>query len=570
MTETENRASEAAEDVRRLPTESLHSNNYNPNRMTDEEFAELLEEVRHLGRLPKPVVVRNGYACSKAGSYLIVDGEHGWRAAMEVGLAEVTCEVIEADDFEAMRQTYKRNQHGTHDRVALGEMFGRMKEERDISNRELAKEINVSEGTIRNALIFAEAAELRKRYAPDKGATKDDYYFSEMTTERARDYVKLPEGIRDKWLNAGAQPVWNPHTWGLPEEGYIEDLDYYLGALAASGIAKVFDRRGPWDENAKLSYELMMWRSKHRRVVGDGIDDYMRPVIEKRTIRPTAIEILNELPIHNHKPLLTPEEWETALEVAWEKGENVYDVLGRFDDIAKLKAHDLGIPADDFDDPRMALQKLEVEKDAPAFLRSAPLPLRTRHWLFKMADSYSNYRKGIDSSELTPEERLKCKQTAVSVLVKEYKRYAAEEAAYRGHMDKLKQLPPEQYMQALTARLRGGAGGPSYPRGVPRVQDVWEACIRGLRDEQEQAEKLAQQAEVMKTFEDPEKVADALTERFNTASPKVFGQEVGGKVASEVLRERLKSMPEPEMLLLGAVVLKAPGTVWLEAVRQEE
>src|SRR5215207_3238502 len=197
-----------------LRTEDLKPNDYNPNRMTEEEFAELVEEVRHLGRVPKPVVVRNRYAGDvSAGEYQIVDGEHGWRAAKEVGLEEITCEVIEADDFEAMRQTYKRNQHGTHDRAALGEMFGRMKEERGISNRELAKEINVSEGTIRNALIFAEAAELRKRYAPDKGATKDDFYFSEMTTERARDYVKLPEGIRDKWLNAGAQPVWNPHTW---------------------------------------------------------------------------------------------------------------------------------------------------------------------------------------------------------------------------------------------------------------------------------------------------------------------------------------------------------------------
>ena len=41
-----------------LPTEALQPNDYNPNRMTDERFAELVEEVRHLGRLPKPVVAR--------------------------------------------------------------------------------------------------------------------------------------------------------------------------------------------------------------------------------------------------------------------------------------------------------------------------------------------------------------------------------------------------------------------------------------------------------------------------------------------------------------------------------
>src|SRR5215210_6809430 len=179
MTETENRASEAAEDVRQLPTESLHPNDYNPNRMTDEEFAELLEEVRFLGRLPKPVVVRNGYACSKAGSYLIVDGEHGWRAAKEVGLAEITCEVIAADDFEAMRQTYKRNQHGTHDPVTLGQMFRRMMDERGISNRQLAEEINVSEGTVRNALLLVKAAEVRNAYAPSD-SVKGDPPFEQM------------------------------------------------------------------------------------------------------------------------------------------------------------------------------------------------------------------------------------------------------------------------------------------------------------------------------------------------------------------------------------------------------
>ena len=41
-----------------LPTERLSPNNFNPNHMSDEAFAELVAEVRHLGRLPKPVVVR--------------------------------------------------------------------------------------------------------------------------------------------------------------------------------------------------------------------------------------------------------------------------------------------------------------------------------------------------------------------------------------------------------------------------------------------------------------------------------------------------------------------------------
>jgi ParB/RepB/Spo0J family partition protein len=568
------------EDVRERPkegvrtttlrTEDLKPNDYNPNRMTEEEFAELVEEVRHLGRVPKPVVVRNRYAGDvSAGEYQIVDGEHGWRAAKEVGLEEITCEVIEADDFEAMRQTYKRNQHGTHDRAALGEMFKRMTAERGISNRQLAKEISVSEGTIRNAQIFAEAAEMRRRWAGEKGAAVEDYWFNKMTTQQARDYVMLPEGLRDRWLDAGAKPVSSPETWGMTGDRHMEQLDSYLKVLALSGIAKVFDQRASWDENARLAYELMMWRAKHSRVIGEDIDEYMRPVIAKRPVRPTPIEILDEIPMHEHEPLLTPEEWAKALEVAWEKGENVYSMLGRFKDIAKLKAHDLGIPEDDLEDPRVALMKVEIKKDAPPFLREAPLPLRTKHWLFKQAETYYDARKHIDSARLAPQERVRAKRMAVEILIKEHKRYEAEEAAYRAHMEELQKLPPEQYMQAVMARMQGAGGGPRYPKMVPRVMDVWTACVKALDKEHEDAERIAQQAELKKTFEDPEKVVEAIVARFQDAVPKRLEEELGGRRVGEVLPERLRAMPKPELMLLGAVLMKAPVSVWLDAVREE-
>jgi ParB/RepB/Spo0J family partition protein len=561
MADTENRAVQR-EDVRQLPTDALHPNDYNPNRMTGEEFTELVEEVRHLGRLPKPVVVRNGYA---ADEYLIVDGEHGWRAAKEVGLAEVTCEVIKADDFEAMRQTYKRNQHGTHDRVALGEMFKRMAKERCISNRELAKDINVSEGTIRNALMFAEAAESRRRFSPEKGATKDDYYFSTMTTKQARDYMYLPEGLRDRWLNAGAPPVGNPETWGFGER---DELGHeYFEDLAKSGIAKVFERGG-WENNARLSCELMMWRSEHSRVLGDRRDEYIKPVIELHPRNPTHTQILNKLPIANGKPLLTPEQWAEAIRVAWEKSDKVMGVLSRLGAVAKLKAREEGIPEDDLDDPRVALLKVRVEKDAPAFIRDANIPLRDKGFLLNRADHYYDGRAGVSASSLSDEERLKCKHMAVDHLVKEHERYRREQASYetesRNFAQLLDPMPPEQQVKAIMS-----GAGPKRPRFPVHAEKAWVAAIKTNQKAAEQAEKVAQVAELKKTFEDPDKVREAIIERLGSVAPKTLGQEVGGKAVRVVLRERLKSVPEPEMLLLGAVMLKAPVSVWLEAVRKE-
>jgi ParB/RepB/Spo0J family partition protein len=548
-------------EMREIRTNVLKPNDYNPNRMTAEEFAELVEEVRHLGRLPKPVIVRNGYA---SGEYVIVDGEHGWRAAKEAGLAEVTCEVIEADDFEAMRQTYKRNQHGTHDRAALGKMFRRMMGERGISNRQLAKEINVSEGTIRNALTFAEAAELRMRCYGEPGATEVDYAFLGLTTKQARLYVALPEIIRDKWVDEGM-----PDDWGLPEGGRFEyepDLLRYVSQLEEAGISKLFER-GEWAERARQAHELLQWRNKHLRLA-ENIDEYIRPVIEMHPRKPSVTDIIDELPFHNGKLLLSPEEWASAVRVAWDKGENVWGMLGRITDVAKLKAAEKGIPEEDLDDPRVALMKLEVERDAPDFIRDADLPLRAKEYFLKRADYYRDGRAGVDASRLSEEERLRCKRAAVNILEREYRRHRTEfeefRKAVKAYDKRLDELPPDQAM-----RLIMGGAGPKHPKPVPRTEDAWKAAIKALYDEEEDTQKRASRAQLKELFEDSDKVADAIAERFKTAAPKIFEQGLGDMRAWEVLRERLKKVPEPEMLLLGAVMLKAPVTVWLDAVREE-
>jgi ParB family chromosome partitioning protein len=77
-----------------VPVGDLVPNTYNPNRMSDEEFNEYVAEVEHRGRLSKPVVVRQGKDSKKE----IIDGEHGWRAAKQLGFEQVLCKVLGDDD----------------------------------------------------------------------------------------------------------------------------------------------------------------------------------------------------------------------------------------------------------------------------------------------------------------------------------------------------------------------------------------------------------------------------------------------------------------------------------------
>jgi ParB-like chromosome segregation protein Spo0J len=178
-----------------LPVSRLRPSGWNANVMQPEEEAELAEEVRRLGRPPKPIVVR-----AKSKGHEIVDGEHSWKAARDCGLAQVPCEVIEADDFEAMRQSFKRNRHGKDDPVLLGRLFKQMMQTKGLSGRELGRLLHLSEGTVRNFVRYAEAAGVRNRYAPETGEAT----VRGLSVAQVRQYLDLPEARRDEWLDRGA------------------------------------------------------------------------------------------------------------------------------------------------------------------------------------------------------------------------------------------------------------------------------------------------------------------------------------------------------------------------------
>lgn len=175
--------------------ENIEPNDYNPNEMSVDEFSELVKEVDHLGKPPKPIVLRK-----KDDGFEIVDGEHSYRALKQLNvqkLHESWYEIVDYDDIEARRQTYKRNLGGKNNSVKLGLMFAQAIEKSGKSNRQLAEEWEVSEGTIRNYLKYAEASKLRNDYAN----------LGQLTNEQIKLYVELASAaqpIADFWLACGA------------------------------------------------------------------------------------------------------------------------------------------------------------------------------------------------------------------------------------------------------------------------------------------------------------------------------------------------------------------------------
>jgi len=129
--------------VCRVSVGKLVPSDLNPNRMAEEEFQSLVESMKNAGFLEaNPILARP----NSDGTYEIVDGEHRWRAAKELGLEEVPCDIREMDDLEADRhhvilnkdrgaldyfklskllnRNYERYNHNGLTQGRLGEVFG--------------------------------------------------------------------------------------------------------------------------------------------------------------------------------------------------------------------------------------------------------------------------------------------------------------------------------------------------------------------------------------------------------------------------------------------------------------
>jgi ParB/RepB/Spo0J family partition protein len=505
-----------------LPTESLQANNYNPNHMTDEEFAELVTEVRHLGRLPKPVIVRPTGPCG----YLIVDGEHGWRAAKEIGLSHVACEVVEVDDFEAMRQTYKRNQHGTHDPVRLGRMFRQMLTERGLSQRALADEIAVSEGTIRNAMLYAEAADVR-----------NDYAFGELSVRQVRTYLSLEPIVRDIWLDAGA----DLHALSQATSYEIITDDGEKKQRSSDDYAPVIDAglvdtlsAGDFVGSSRRAFQLAEWAGNYLAVFPD-LDEYAHAVAKFAL----PVEVLNRhLPCEadgvRGRILLTVEQWEHILADCVDRADG--DEKERDAMIAasvRLALQRAGVSTEDLIDPRIAL----VLESAPDFIRAANITNRDRAILTVL------------TADIAEDLLAEAKRRACDILETKY-------AILSGA-----KLPEEfddpqfqKYLPELKAR---------YAKWD--ATSAFQTALSEVRDEHALAEREA-------LFANTDRLREQVLHELGECPHVIREGTIGGRSAKEVLAERLARLPWPEFLLLACYVTGHESSAscrWLRSVSKE-
>jgi len=392
----------SSNQITTLAVEQLRPNDYNPNKMTDDEFSEVVAEVKHLGRLPKPVIVRpNG------DGFVIVDGEHGWRAANECGLGSIPCEIIEADDFEAMRQTFKRNQHGTHDPVRLGSMFRQMMEERGLSRRALAEEITVSEGTVRNALLYAEVdglyAEARNSYAFKKTPIQD------LPIRAVRMLPRLPVSVGLLWARCGAnmKQLFKPWHGGDPgiytlSDGTERDAlkDHYGKVakcldVAPSASFDQIDKWMKWEERQILfcglkpedirPYVKHYYHGEHLVREGSFMEKALGLIMNKDT-RPVSFH-------------LTPEEFKNAIDDTRKEYASASDFQDR---LIMLVTEKTGKRPSSKYAVANELMQIEIDEGAPDYIRESKLKyVPSRYDLWK-CDAPEWWKKEMAQEDQLP------------------------------------------------------------------------------------------------------------------------------------------------------------------------
>ncbi len=123
-----------------LPLEKVYPNPFNTNRMCYKEYEGLKRDLLEKGVEGIPPIL----VTPRNDGFMIVDGEHRWRAALELGFDTIRAEIVQLSDEDAKVECFKRNyQRGKIDYLKAAELFS-MDKGFGLTVREIAKKYNLS------------------------------------------------------------------------------------------------------------------------------------------------------------------------------------------------------------------------------------------------------------------------------------------------------------------------------------------------------------------------------------------------------------------------------------------
>lgn len=131
--------------------DSVKPNDWNPNRMTPEKYEAVKTTLQERGWLLSESLLVWGTDQKGVKKYLIIDGEHRWKAAQELGIKEVPVVFVNGiTQTEAKRLTVQLDNHGENNSTRLVDVIKSLRGE--FSEQELAKEFGFNQDFLKSVL----------------------------------------------------------------------------------------------------------------------------------------------------------------------------------------------------------------------------------------------------------------------------------------------------------------------------------------------------------------------------------------------------------------------------------
>jgi len=229
-----------------------------------------------------------------------------------------------------------------------------MCERRGVSARELARLAGISEGTIRNRLRYAQAADLRNGYAGENRDAEIDG----LRVRQVRAYVDLPHPVGDLWLDAGGE-------LGLLGK-YIDQDVAYLGKLVERyELIEFLDPKEFHQSFARIA-ALAEWLDYHQHV-RDAVK-YVRPIAQLHL--PALLAAAIPISQYGRDVHIDLESWVRILEEMSGRRGTPEDLTLELASAVYERLEDLGV------DPRQVYDGLlvghiETLLEAPDYIREA-------------------------------------------------------------------------------------------------------------------------------------------------------------------------------------------------------
>jgi ParB-like chromosome segregation protein Spo0J len=105
--------------IQQISLDRIRPNPWNPNQMNETQAQALRESITEFGNDLQPVLVRP----IDGGRFQIVDGEHRYKLALEMGESSIDCIVKDLSETDVKRLTQILRSHGENDPAKLKELF---------------------------------------------------------------------------------------------------------------------------------------------------------------------------------------------------------------------------------------------------------------------------------------------------------------------------------------------------------------------------------------------------------------------------------------------------------------